>query len=341
VIVPGEQSVKDIMNEVLDSHAAFKGDYDCIADYFNDADPLRSLFNFCKKFLPYRAEDEEDQTSRSPIAILMLADNWGVDCKHYSGFIAGVIDACNRAGYSNYDWCYRFASYDPFDSTKEHVFVVVNPGGNEIWLDPAPIEENGTYIKRSFNDRKAMPFYITDKILPMSLNRITGCRINPNYQSMGYISYWAPQMDGDSIYLDDSYTINTGDGFVSPLPQFDPGTPEAPIMQLPTIDPPYDPGELTYSPSDLNKFETVNTPPYIADYPVITGQPPISLPGTTTLTTPTNTTNTNAGLTTGFNIMTFIETNPVESILIGSAVVVGGILLFKASRKKKKQRQRA
>jgi hypothetical protein len=319
VIVPGQQSVKDIEREVLDSHQVFASDYDRIAAFFvMDADPLRSLFQFCKNNLPYKAEDEIDQTSRSPIAILMLADTWGNDCKHYSSLIGGVIDACNRAGYSNYDWCYRFASYNIMNSTKEHVFVVINPGAEEIWLDPAPVDNmDGTFTKRSFNDRKAIPYYITDKKPTMSLNRISGCSVNPNYQgqAMGYIWAWP----AEGTYWNAGEWVSPFDEITTPIIN-----PSAPVSA--------DPAVPTYDPNELNRLENVNDP-YIADYPTVTGDPIKTLP---TLTTADSTGST--GLTTGFDITTFIKTNPVETILIGGAIVIGGIYLFKRNKKKRTQR---
>lgn len=381
VIVEGQQSVKDIMKEVLNAHQVFASDYDTIVDFFAmDADPLRSLFQFCKNNMRYVAESEKDQTTRSPIAILMLSDNWGVDCKHYSGWIAGVIDAMNRAGYSNYDWTYRFVSYNPFDADKEHVFVVVNPGADEIWIDPAPvINGDGSYTQRSFNDRKVIPFYVTDKTPYMSLNRISGCNCisNPRYQSMGYIGYTYSYYDGHSMFqpagtdylstdlwaptLTDS-PITTPIDYIDPVDtQYQaPLTTDStasvfPTIQdsggsyiLPTFDKslelidfstPYDPGLPivdTAIQTDLNRIEST-TFPVITDYPTVTNAPIVTLPTTdTTTATTTASTPPSSGLTAGFDLMTFIKTNPVETILIGSAVVIGGIYLFK--RKKKKQR---
>lgn len=349
VIVSGEQSVADIMTEVLNSHKEFAADYDTIVDFFNTADPLVTLFNFCKDNLPYRAEDEKDQTSRSPIAILMLADNWGVDCKHYSGFIAGTIDALNRAGYTNYDWTYRFVSYDPFYSLKEHVFVVVDPGGNEIWIDPAPIEKgDGSYKERTFNDRKVIPFYKEDKKpRQMSLNRISGCCINPYYQAMGYISIFQPATDDQyTAVIDTSVRDLYHIGFDPVTGQVDDPVAAAldPISLGPsTLSPTtvsYDPGVPTYDPGSVTPIETTSFP-FIADYPTVTGETQ-TIPGTTGLNDqPPPPTNSTSGLNVGFSFKDFIEANPVETILIGSAVVVGGIWLIARHKKKKKQRQRA
>lgn len=373
VIIPGEQSVKDIMAEVLESHKVFSTDYDSIAEYFvTDADPLRSLFKFCRDHLPYVAEDEKDQTSRSPIAIMMLADKWGVDCKHYAGWIAGVIDACNRAGYTTYDWCYRFASYNPFNPTKEHVFIVINPGTDEIWIDPAPIiNDDGSYTQRSFNDRKVIPMYSTDKKPNMSLNRISGINgccssINPRYQAMGYISLWQPMGD-DNYYpmFDNPWDIFSGSLNQQLYPSTAIDYPVDPVDTQYTPEPVlsdtggsyllapehtltrswdlidfgpsvlYDPvlAQIDPATTDLNRIEST-TFPVITDYPTVTGEPIISLPLTTTTATTTSTT-TDTGLKTGFDFMTFVKANPVETILIGSAVVVGGIYLLKRKKRKR------
>lgn len=98
----------------------------------------------------------------------------------------------------------------------------------------------------------------------------------------------------------------------------------------------YDPGFPvvdTAIETDLNRIEST-TFPAILDYPTVTGEPPLTLPTTTTTTSPTAPATTNTGLTTGFDVMTFIKTNPVETILIGGAIVVGGIYLLKRKKKK-------
>lgn len=98
----------------------------------------------------------------------------------------------------------------------------------------------------------------------------------------------------------------------------------------------YDPGFPvvdTAIQTDLNRIEST-TFPAILDYPTVTGETPLTLPTTTTSTTAVATTTTDTGLKTGFDLMTFIKTNPVETILIGSAIVVGGIYLIKRKKKK-------
>lgn len=115
--------------------------------------------------MAYQAEPDEDQTVKSPSVILQSGDT--VDCKHYSLFIGGVLDAIQQNENVDWDWFYRFAGYN---GKKEvyHVFVVVEKAnGSEIWIDP---------VLDYFNERK-VPTYTIDK-KPMSaigkLSRLSG-----------------------------------------------------------------------------------------------------------------------------------------------------------------------
>lgn len=135
VLVEQNQNVRDIINLMKFKHNKCKGDYDLIAVHFYGGsvrDICKKLFSFCKKNIAYEIESEEMQTVSSPQRI--LERGYG-DCKHYALFNAGVLDALNRLGY-NIDWVFRYASYDIFDETPGHVFVVVRNDGQEIWLDP-------------------------------------------------------------------------------------------------------------------------------------------------------------------------------------------------------------
>lgn len=137
VLIHPNQTVKDIIGEVLEAHQEFAPYYDKIVLYF-DTGNIEAICNFlyifCKQNIKYKEESEEKQTSALPTGI--LTRGFG-DCKHYSGFIAGILDALNRSG-RKIKWHYRFASYNPLDSVPHHVFVVVNDNGQEIWVDPTP-----------------------------------------------------------------------------------------------------------------------------------------------------------------------------------------------------------
>lgn len=145
VVVRDDQSVSDIIAEIKRSHKIAAPYYDKIALYFDDDDVDRickSLYQFCKKYIHYSEESEDEQSSKLPMA--MLIEGHG-DCKHYAGFSAGVLDALNRTG-KNIDWCYRFASYKIDQRNPHHVFVVVRDRDDEIWIDPTPGAEKKTPV---------------------------------------------------------------------------------------------------------------------------------------------------------------------------------------------------
>lgn len=181
VIAPN-QTNKDIVKEVLNAHEFFEPDYDTIADdWLRDGScdtlPYR-LYAFCKKFCKYREEGMADQTTRSPAGILAMN---GVDCKHYSGFIAGILDAANRTGKCYYDWSYRFASYEILSFSPAHVFVVIK-GDREIWIDPVP-------DIRGFNGRNLKPVYQWDKSFGnMALTRISGINFRPFAKGFSHVN---------------------------------------------------------------------------------------------------------------------------------------------------------
>lgn len=184
-LVVKNQSVGDIIAEVLRVHDEYLNDYDVIAKQFwkgNVYETCKFLWDFCKSNFPYKIEPESYQTVRSPAAIFETANRWGVDCKHYAQFISGVLDALNRDG-KNIKWCYRFASYSPGDRLPEHVFVVVKSDtdtGGEIWIDP---------VLNYFDQRDIEYFYKLDKKPKTMLSKISGLPIVAGRRSVGAIDW--------------------------------------------------------------------------------------------------------------------------------------------------------
>lgn len=171
VLISPDQSVKDIINEVLEAHKEFGHLYDNIALFFNDGtieEVAESLYNFCRDNLKYKEESEEFQSTSVPQGLLSRGY---CDCKGYAGFIAGVLSALERANGTKINWAYRFASYDPLESTPHHVFVVLKTRSGELWIDPTPGSDSRT------------PFYWTDKkVSTMPLHRnIAGVRRDGAY----------------------------------------------------------------------------------------------------------------------------------------------------------------
>lgn len=166
--IAAAQSTGDIINEVLAAHRHFAPQYQKIAEFFEFTSDRRlaaALFKFCKKEIDYEIEGDL-QTTRSPGVLLRMAKG---DCKHYAGFIAGVLDARRRLGFP-VKWAYRFASYDLFDSTPRHVFVVIDPGTEgELWVDP---------VLERLDQRDPFPTFYIDKRVNMALQRLSGFSSN-------------------------------------------------------------------------------------------------------------------------------------------------------------------
>ncbi len=153
VLVTDLQDSNDIIKEILLTHNDYAKDYDKIYRYFDTGDiysTSKGLFDFLKRNVPYTKESSDFQTVKSPAAILQPGET--VDCKNYSLFIGGVLDAIKRHENDSWTWKYRYASYSN-DPEPAHVFVVVNDHGNEIWIDP---------VLTHFNQKK-MPTYQTDR----------------------------------------------------------------------------------------------------------------------------------------------------------------------------------
>jgi hypothetical protein len=163
------QNVSDIISGILLTHNKWRNDYDVISENFNAASSEligKKIFDFLKNNTFYVIESDNAQTLRSPAAILKLGSDKkiGLDCKSYSLFIGGILDSLNRKG-KKIKWCYRFASYRFMDKLPHHVFIVINPGKNEIWVDP---------VLPSYNEKKQYFYKVDRKPKNMALIQVSG-----------------------------------------------------------------------------------------------------------------------------------------------------------------------
>lgn len=161
VLVVDPQSTTDIEQLILSKHEEYAADYDLISHYFdtgNIIDTSRGIFEFLKAYVPYTKESGKYQTVKSPARILLVDDGSNpfdrVDCKNYASFIAGIIDSIQRKNPDNWDWAYRFASYDAANPEPGHVFVVVTIDGKELWIDPVFTSFNSGDLHEWELDRK-------------------------------------------------------------------------------------------------------------------------------------------------------------------------------------------
>lgn len=153
-LITPEQDVSDIMQAVRAKHTECAPLYDKICRPFLGADlweTCERLFDFCKTELSYDQESVDRQVVSAPQTILRRGTS---DCKCYALFIGGCLDALQRAGLIDCDWCYRFASYYMFDPGKHHVFVVVSCDEGTIWVDP---------VLDELDERMPWPIWKTDK----------------------------------------------------------------------------------------------------------------------------------------------------------------------------------
>ena len=165
-VIVENQSTKDIMQQIIETHKTYKSDYDKISDQFWKGSvkaTCKYLFDFLKANVKYDVEPDYRQSVKSPAAILSTGryTNGGNDCKHYSLFQAGILDSLARKGHK-IDWCYRFANYKLFQTMPHHVFVVVKINGVEYWCDP---------VLNYWNQRKP---YINKIDRKMALYSISG-----------------------------------------------------------------------------------------------------------------------------------------------------------------------
>lgn len=163
-VVTADQTVTDIIDGIVDTHYQYADEYDKISNYFvgeSELETARNIFNFLKSNVPYYIESNNNQTLRSPSAIVALPG----DCKSYALFANGVLDSLNRKGIFQVPLAFRFAGYK--DSTREpqHVFAVMYPGTKkEIWIDP---------VLPRFNEKRQPSFY-KDKKIKMALIALSG-----------------------------------------------------------------------------------------------------------------------------------------------------------------------
>ena len=163
-ILKYDQGTQDIIKELLYVHGQEAAEYDKIYQFFYTGDlasTARNIFKFLKQNVRYVIESGAKQTLKSPSALLV--QGYG-DCKQYSQFAGGILDAINR-NKGGADWAYRFSSYND-KKNIQHVFVVAfDKSGREIWIDP---------VLPTFNEKKSYKYKIDKRPNNMALYKISG-----------------------------------------------------------------------------------------------------------------------------------------------------------------------
>lgn len=175
-ILVGNQDTTDIIEALINNHYKYESEYDKVYRFFDGGNVEETCYNiwkFLKDDFKYTIEPEEMQILRSPAAIL-ASNKIGIDCKGFATWAAGCADSLRRNTGKDFDVIYRFASYDPFDKTPQHVFCVVKENGIEYWIDP---------VLDQFNEKKQPYYYKDKKIKNMALVAMSGIPQGqkPNY----------------------------------------------------------------------------------------------------------------------------------------------------------------
>jgi len=167
-----DQSVNDIIKAIQSAQKFYSKDYEKIYPYFVGRDPIetaRNVWDFLKHNIDYVIEPDSLQTIKSPAAIIATGKRGlgGNDCKNFALFTGGILNAYRDNELKDFDLYFRFASYDNYEDTPQHVFVVMVINNKEIWVDA---------VLDKFNEHKQPSYYIDKKIKPMALVALSGMR---------------------------------------------------------------------------------------------------------------------------------------------------------------------
>ena len=179
-VIIDNQGVDDIISGMLNTHDRYKSEYDKIYKYFEGMSveqTCRNIWNFLKQNVPYGIESENYQYLKSPSSVLNTKSS---DCKSYALFSAGCMSAYQRNTGKDIEVLFRYASYDPFDTTPEHTFCVVKEGNKEYWIDP---------VLNKFNQRKEPYSYINKKLKKDNMALIALAGINQKKSLAGDINW--------------------------------------------------------------------------------------------------------------------------------------------------------
>lgn len=118
----------DIIKVIHNNLARATGQVKDIAPTFqgqNNTATARNIFDFLKSNINYSADGD---TQKIKLPGRFVAEAVG-DCKSYSLFTAAILNALNIP------FAFRYASYNPTDSTPQHVYIIATPESNPIVID--------------------------------------------------------------------------------------------------------------------------------------------------------------------------------------------------------------
>jgi hypothetical protein len=210
VMLVKKQVVKDIMKYMSVALVEFRPYYDKIYSFFEGStmeEVGEQIFDFLKDQMIYEEESDEAQWLCNPRELLERGE---CDCKGYALFAAGVIDALNRnSDQGEIPWCFRFVPSAILGTKIGHVFVVLDPGGKEIWIDP---------VLSSFNQK---PFYLVQEDRYVTEGRkVSGLRVTRSGTVIGSAeSTLLSQINEYTLGMQDAIDVSYGNGLLNTITQ--------------------------------------------------------------------------------------------------------------------------
>jgi hypothetical protein len=210
-----DQTVNDIISYMPVAHKSYARMYDRLVSLIEEGSikgVCYEIWDFCRQNLQYNEEGIEDQRLSSPSA--MLRRGWS-DCKGYALFAGGLMDALNRAG-SEIDWFYRFVPSSALGTGIGHVFVVVDPDGENIWIDPVL----GVFDRHSFFLVHRDVYAIAS---PVTIGKVSGLQalyVPPGYRlrKVGSAeSSLLSQLDEYTEGMTDAVSLSQGTGVINTI----------------------------------------------------------------------------------------------------------------------------
>lgn len=159
------QTTNDIIRLLLYAEADSRKYYSELRKKFKCDSPMetaKKIYDFSKNHLSYYKEPPSKQDVRSVARV--LHDRY-VDCKGFSTFILCCLRACDIPAR------YRFASYNFWDKTPKHVYVIATIDGEDVPMDGTIRQFGHEAAYKSYQDRKI-------KNSDMALNYLSGAGIN-------------------------------------------------------------------------------------------------------------------------------------------------------------------
>lgn len=170
ILISKNQTFSEISDLMLFGHVFFSGDYEKICNFFKRKSLVESaqfIFSFLKKNIRYREEREDDQRVANPAGILFEGVTFGVDCKSFALFSAGVLAALLKKDFFNSEkkvtLGFKFVGREKNSMRKSHVFTFMRVGDIEYWIDPVP----GVSF---FNERPSFDLFLKKEMILKNSN---------------------------------------------------------------------------------------------------------------------------------------------------------------------------